>query len=66
MEASRKLDTTNADHIIYKNGMLDITILGGIRLEGLDRMRVTLKICVLTIAINLSPSSVSPQNEICE
>jgi hypothetical protein len=44
MEATRKLDTTNADHILYRNGMLDITILGGIRLEGLDRMRVTLKI----------------------
>src|SRR5688572_6076802 len=44
MEPTRKLDTTNADHIIYRNGMLDIVILGGIRLEGLDRMRVTLKI----------------------
>ena len=55
MEPTRQLDTTpakagspinfdNVDHIIYKNGMLDITILGGIRLEGLDRMRVTLKI----------------------
>lgn len=44
MEAGQKLDTTNPDHILYKSGMLDITILGGIRLEGLDRMRVTLKI----------------------
>lgn len=30
----------------YENEMLHITVLGGIRLEGLDRMRVTLKISV--------------------
>ncbi len=47
----KSLDTTNADHIIYRNGMLDITILGGIRLEGLDRMRVTLKIQIEHLAI---------------
>jgi hypothetical protein len=46
-----KLDTSNADHLQYRNGMLDITILGGIRLEGLDRMRVTLKVQLEHIAL---------------
>lgn len=39
-----KLDTHNANHFIYKHPLLDISVLGGIRLEGLDRMRVTLKV----------------------
>ncbi|MEM6643570.1 MAG: hypothetical protein AAF616_11375 [Bacteroidota bacterium] len=39
-----KLDTNNANHFIYKHPPLDISVLGGIRLEGLDRMRVTLKV----------------------
>lgn len=43
---TRKLDTTNADHIIYQHPPLDIAVLGGVRLEGLDRMRVTLKVQV--------------------
>ena len=44
--SNRTLDTTNNDHILYHHDMLTIAILGGIRLEGLDRMRVTLKITV--------------------
>jgi hypothetical protein len=48
---TRKLDTANPDHIHYQQGALDITILGGIRLEGLDRMRVTLKIQVEHLSI---------------
>ena len=39
-----QIDTTNPDHITYQHPPLDIAILGGIRLEGLDRMRTTLKI----------------------
>lgn len=38
------LNTTNPDHITYEHPPLEITVLGGIRLEGLDRMRATLKI----------------------
>ncbi|GAA5040140.1 hypothetical protein GCM10011506_40290 [Marivirga lumbricoides] len=38
------LDTGNPDHLTFEIGVLQITILGGIRLEGLDRLRVTLKI----------------------
>jgi hypothetical protein len=41
-----KLNTTNPDHLTFESGMLQIAILGGIRLEGLDRMRVTLKVQV--------------------
>jgi len=37
----RSLDVTNAEHIGYKYGGIEITVLGGIRLEGLDRLRVT-------------------------
>lgn len=51
---TRSLDTTNPDHISYKQGTLDITILGGIRLEGLDRMRVTLKIQVEHLSLRHS------------
>lgn len=42
----RTFDTTNPEHIHYQQGALDIIILGGIRLEGMDRMRVTLKVQV--------------------
>jgi len=44
MEQTHKLNTGNPEAISYTTGELSITILGGIRLEGLDRMRVTLKI----------------------
>ena len=37
---------TNPDHITYQHPPLEIAVLGGIRLEGLDRMRATLKIQV--------------------
>jgi len=45
----------NAQHLIYENGILTIEILGGIKLDGLDRLRVTLKIQVehLTLRHNL-------------
>lgn len=37
------LNTQNPDHITWKYEQLLFAVLGGIRLEGLDRMRVTLK-----------------------
>lgn len=43
---SRKFDPSNTEHIIYQQSPLDIAVLGGVRLEGLDRMRVTLKVKV--------------------
>jgi hypothetical protein len=36
----------NTDHLIYANAFFNIEVLGGIRLEGLDRMRVTLKVAL--------------------
>lgn len=51
MNTVSKLDTTNSDHIIYKHTPMDIAVLGGIRLEGLDRMRVTLKVQVEHLSI---------------
>src|SRR6185437_11789779 len=40
------IDTTNPDAITYQTDELVFTILGGIRLEGLDRLRVTLRTAV--------------------
>tara|TARA_B110000908_G_scaffold78246_1_gene93964 strand:+ start:1444 stop:1962 length:519 start_codon:yes stop_codon:yes gene_type:complete len=41
---SIKLQTESTDQIIYENEILQLTVLGGIKLEGLDRMRSTLKV----------------------
>ncbi|MCP4493936.1 MAG: hypothetical protein GY820_42545, partial [Gammaproteobacteria bacterium] len=46
-----KLNTSNQDHILYTHPPMDIAVLGGIRLEGLDRMRVTLKVQVEHLSI---------------
>lgn len=51
MDAVRKLNVTNAEHIGYQYGGIEVTVLGGIRLEGLDRMRTTLKIQVEHLSI---------------
>lgn len=39
-----KLNTDNPEEMYYENALLKQTVLGGIKLEGLDRMRVTLKV----------------------
>jgi DNA primase len=39
-----KLQVENPEQIVYNNGLLILTVLGGVKLEGLDRLRVTLKI----------------------
>jgi hypothetical protein len=41
-----KLITKNAELLIYLDGKLHITVLGGIKLAGLDRLKVTLKLTV--------------------
>ena len=38
------LQTDNTDQLIYANEILELTVLGGIKLEGLDRMRITVKV----------------------
>lgn len=40
------LDTQNPEALQYPYGQLHLTVLGGIRTDGLDRLRVTLKITV--------------------
>ena len=44
MEPEITLNTTHPDHITYQTEELTLSILGGIKLESLDRLRVTLKI----------------------
>ncbi len=44
--SKQKLNTTNPESLIYENEILQLTVLGGIKLEGMDRMRATLKICL--------------------
>lgn len=39
-----KLQTNNSDQLIYENQILQLSVLGGIKLEGLDRMRITIKV----------------------
>ena len=43
----QKLNTANPEAITYQTEETLYTILGGIRLEGLDRLRVTIKIEVI-------------------
>lgn len=47
MAAESKLNTGNAEAMTYQTEEIAYTILGGIRLEGLDRLRVTIKIEVV-------------------
>ena len=48
------LDSSNPEHMTFAYGELHITVLGGIRLEGLDRMRTTLKIQAAHLSIRHS------------
>ncbi len=41
---SGKLDTRNVELLLYTTETLKITVLGGIRISGLDRLKVTLKV----------------------
>ena len=41
---SQNFNPTNPDSLLYNNGILQLTALGGIKLDGLDRMRTTLKV----------------------
>jgi predicted transcriptional regulator len=47
MTTEIKLNATNPEAITYTTEEIAYTILGGIRLEGLDRLRVTIKIEVI-------------------
>lgn len=41
---AKNFNITNPESLIYQNEILQLTVLGGIKLDGLDRMRATLKI----------------------
>jgi DNA primase len=43
-DGDTRLNTSNPELLIYDGGVLLITVLGGIKVAGLDRLRVTLKI----------------------
>ena len=47
MEQSHKINTTNPEAITYQTDQIQYTVLGGVKLDGLDRLRVTLKIEVI-------------------
>jgi len=47
VQDAKTLNTQNPDQLIYKNEILKLTTLGGIKLDGLDRMRVTIKLELL-------------------
>jgi len=47
MTTENKIDTTNPNAITYCTEELGFTILGGIRMDGLDRLRVTIRIEVI-------------------
>jgi hypothetical protein len=51
--AAKNFNYSNPESLIYQNELLKLTVLGGIKLDGLDRMRSTLK-------IELKQSSVPP------
>ena len=44
MSKTPTLETATGGLLIYRNALLILTVLGGVKLEGLDRMRVTLKV----------------------
>ncbi|MDB5146194.1 MAG: hypothetical protein JWQ57_214 [Mucilaginibacter sp.] len=44
MQKTAKLITENPELLLYLDGKLHVTILGGIKLTGLDRLKVTLKL----------------------
>ncbi|MEX0812447.1 MAG: hypothetical protein WD048_09550 [Chitinophagales bacterium] len=42
--SAKQFNPSNPEQLIYQNELLRLTVLGGIKLEGLDRMRATLKV----------------------
>lgn len=47
MATGYKINTTNSEAISYTTEETGYTVLGGIRLEGLDRLRITIKVEVI-------------------
>lgn len=45
--SKENFNTNNPESLIYQNELLKLTVLGGIKLDGLDRMRATLKVEII-------------------
>jgi hypothetical protein len=50
-----ELNTTNPHCFTYEAEELLIELLGGVRVDGLDRMRVTMKVTVIAFYANRCP-----------
>ncbi|MFN3664863.1 MAG: hypothetical protein ACK4S0_01815 [Sediminibacterium sp.] len=63
-----KMNTENANCFIYETDELLIELLGGVRVEGLDRMRVTMKVSVVNRKHPNNAVGTSPQytNELAD
>ena len=48
--SAKQFNPSNPEQLIYQNDLLKLTVLGGIKLEGLDRMRA------ITTSAHLQPS----------
>ncbi|WP_162946177.1 CHC2 zinc finger domain-containing protein [Chitinophaga barathri] len=44
LQTNERLNTANPELLVYDGVLLQVTVLGGVRLTGLDRLRVTLKV----------------------
>ena len=42
--SKKKLNNANPESLIYQNEILQLTVLGGIKLDGQDRIRATVKL----------------------
>lgn len=54
-----KLITDNPELLLYLDGKLHIPVLGGIKLTGFDRLKVTLKLVQRTLIVALVHLSIT-------
>ena len=48
---NRKFDPSNPEHILYQYDVIEVAILGGMRTDILDRMKVTLKVQIESLSL---------------
>ena len=64
MQKPVKLITENPELLLYLDGKLHITVLGGIKLTGFDRLKVTLKLVCTDKKQNIFRHSLDLYNSI--
>ncbi|MEB0263438.1 MULTISPECIES: hypothetical protein [unclassified Mucilaginibacter] len=64
MQKPVKLITDNPELLLYLNDKLHITVLGGIKLTGFDRLKVTLKVVNTDDKLNVFRHSLDLYNSI--